>query len=96
MSMPRQRSIALGILVCTLVLFASSASASGAIYWTQNALIGRANNDGTNPDQTFIGELGSNDLGGACGVAVDGSHIWLMVLISIGQKWAGIGYREQI
>lgn len=64
------------LLMFVVVCVAWSATADAAVYWTAGSLIGRANNDGSNLDQSFIGEPGSNDLGGACGVAVDGSHIY--------------------
>lgn len=76
MSSSRQRSIAAAAAVVMVVLFGWSSSADGAVYWTWNPLIGRANNDGSQQDQSFIGVLGSEDLVGACGVAVDASHIY--------------------
>jgi hypothetical protein len=76
MSIPRQRSIAVVAAVLMAVNFGWSASANAAVYWTGGSLIGRANNDGGQQNQSFIGVLGSEDLVGPCGVAVDASHIY--------------------
>lgn len=76
MSISRQRSIAVAAAVLVIVLFGLSASASGAVYWTAGSLIGRAANDGGNQNQAFIGVPGSELLAGACGIAVDASHIY--------------------
>jgi len=51
-------------------------NANAALYWGNHYSIGRANLDGSNVDQTFVSTFQSRNIGSACGVAVNDSHIY--------------------
>jgi virginiamycin B lyase len=68
------RTLLLFVLVLALV-GALAAQASAAVYWANGHSIGRMNFDGTNPSPGLISSY-SEPLGSACGLAVDGSHIF--------------------
>jgi virginiamycin B lyase len=71
----RARATRLAVLVVGLCAFALPASANSYVYWANTDFssgntIGRANLDGTAPNQSFI------SANGPCDVAVDATHIY--------------------
>jgi virginiamycin B lyase len=65
----------LAILAASFLIFAGTADAARHIYWANNGgnTIGRANLEGSNPNESFIKVMRGV---GFCGVAVDGSHVY--------------------
>ncbi|MGD9735275.1 MAG: hypothetical protein AB7V58_06665 [Solirubrobacterales bacterium] len=68
--------------VMTIATAVLAGEASGAVYWGNTSTIGRVNGDGSyrqdggGAGAIFIGALGEQRIAGACGVAVDGLHIY--------------------
>jgi hypothetical protein len=63
-----------GAIVATLlaaIALLLPAGAQAAVYWGAQTTIGHANNDGTGVNQSFI-----SGADGACGVTVDGAHVY--------------------
>ena len=72
----RIRRAALLVAVVVIASLASASSADGFVYWANvgagtGTTIGRANLDGSSPNQSFI-----TGASGPCGVAVNSSHIY--------------------
>lgn len=65
-----------GLLAMVAACAAPTSIAEGAIYWANGSTIGRANLDGSNADPNFISQPFLLNIGSACGLAVNDSHIY--------------------
>ncbi len=69
-----------GFSICLLVLAISLCPqvkfADAAIYWAERPSIGRVNLDGSHPEPGFIAEMGTPRIYGACGLAVNETHVF--------------------
>lgn len=72
----RRGALGAALVVLLTLLMISPVSTPAAIYWASGRTIGGAQLDGSNSDLSYIGAFDSLELGSACGVAVDGAHIY--------------------
>lgn len=63
-------------LITLLFLCSLCGHASAAVYWGDGGAIGRVNSDLSYLEPYLIGAVNAVDIAGACGVAVNGTHIF--------------------